>query len=289
MAAIRNGILVLVISVLPATANAGCGLFSPCGSPSWIGFSFALPVPRLPHLHTFAHCGYQSPFCGAGNCGWGGYGTGLRYGLGGCCSPCAPAVSPPVLAPSSTYTPPLTVPSACNPCAIPMTQTEFVPQQTVSYREVPQIQYRQEAYTESVPVTSYQQVTRFRSVPYRTVARIPQVSTQYVPQQRTSYYTPTVACDPCLSGTSVSQYGLPAAAPYGFGAQDAGVPVYPSTPAPQADANAEWQTIPQRQARQDDGIEQMGGYSNSYRARPRRSAFQPAPSAATAWQSRWLR
>ena len=281
MATIRNGVLVLLLSMLPATANAGCGLFSPCGSPSWIGFSFALPVPRLPHLHTFAHCGYRSPFCGAGNCGWGGCAPGLRYGLGGCCSPCAPAapaVSPPVLVPSTNLTPPLMAPSACDPCATSMAHTELVPQQTVSYREVPQIQYRQEAYTESVPVTTYQQVTRFRSVPYRTVARIPQVSTQYVPQQRTSYYSPTHVADPCLS----------AAVPYGFEPQTGGVPEYPSA-VPQADARGEWQTIPQRQARSDAGIEQMSGYSNPYRALPRRSAFQPAPSAATAWQSRWLR
>jgi hypothetical protein len=170
-----------------------------------------------------------------------------------------------------------------------MTHTELVPQQTVSYRDVPQIQYRQEAYTESVPVTTYQQVTRFRSVPYRTVARVPQVSTQYVPQQRTSYYAPTVVSDPCLAGTPGLQYGLPAEVPYGFAPQSGGVPEYPSTAAPQADAGGQWQTIPQRQAQQDNAIEQMGGYSNSYRTLPRRSAFQPAPSAATAWQSRWLR
>jgi hypothetical protein len=139
-------------------------------------------------------------------------------------------------------------------------------------------------------VTTYQQVTRYRNVPYQTVSQIPQVSTQYVPRQRLSYLPPTASCDPCLSGTAYPQYGfapsvaVPTAEPPAAG----GVPEYPLT-APQADANAQWQTIPQRQAQQSDAVQQMGGFSNSYRRPVRRSAFQPAPSAATAWQSRWLR
>lgn len=298
MAAIRSGILFLVMCTLPATANAWCGLFSPCGSPSWIGLSLALPVPRLPHLHTFAHHSCRSPGCGAGQCGlgtgFGGSGTGFGYGAGGCSS-CGPSLPPPIhSAPTTMSPPPLTVPSACNSCAIPMAQTQYVPQQTISYRDVPQIQYRQEAYTAAVPVTTYQQVTRYRSVPYQTVARIPQVSTQYVPQQRISYVTPapSIAAAPCLPGLSSSIYhAAPAAGlPYAPSPQAAGVPEYPLVTPQQPQASSQWQTIPQRQVvQQDAGIERMGGLSASYRRGPQRSAFQPAPSAATAWQSRWLR
>lgn len=176
-----------------------------------------------------------------------------------------------------------------------MSQTQFVPQQTVSYRDVPQIQYRQEAYTASVPVTNYQQVTRYRNVPYQTVARIPQVSTQYVPQT-----TATAPCSSCMTDTAMGYYGgasSMAAMPYtptpaGY-SQVAAVPEYPyPVPQPQAAASGGWQTIPQRQADASE-VQQMGYYAPSYQPMQRQPAaqgmFRPAPSATAAWQSRFLR
>lgn len=290
MAAIRNGIILLLICALPATASAGCGVFSPCGSPSWIGFSLALPVPRLPHLHTFCSHGYQSPMCGLGRpVGCGGllgHGCGLNP-CGGCCptpgigpSYVPPLSSPPVLSPQPTFPP-----TSCNPCEMGFAQTQLVPQQTISYREVPQIQYRQEAYTEQVPVTTYQQVTRMRSVPYQTIARIPQVSTRYVPQ------VSAAPCNPCLTGMPTTPYIDSGAATYSptpsTQPQMNGVPEYPyPTTQPQAETGG-WQTIPRRQA--EGGSVQQMGYGTAPQPTRRHSMFQPAPSAATAWQSRFLR
>jgi len=292
MAIVRNGLLVMLICTLPASAKAGCGLFNPCGPPSWIGFSLALPVPRLPHLHTFCSRSCQSPMCGAGrpvgSCLFGNCCGGAPQ-YGGCCGTpaIAPSYSPPTLVPQPTLPP-----TSCNPCGPALTQTQLVPQQTVTYRDVPQIQYRQEAYTESVPVTSYQQVTRFRSVPYQTMARIPQVSTQYVPQ-----VTAAAPCNTCNTAAAMPYYGstmssVPSYTPTtAMPSQPAGVPEYPyPVPQPQASGADAWQTIPQRQAATSE-VEQTGYYSRgSYR--PRRSAagmFRPAPSATAAWQSRFLR
>jgi hypothetical protein len=285
MAAIRSGIILLAICALPASAHAGCGLFSPCGSPSWIGFSLALPVPRLPHLHTFSSQGCQSPMCGlgqpVGSCLF-GHGHGLHNPCGCCPTPgFGPSYAPPILAPQPTFPP-----TGCNPCQMGFAQTQMVPQQTISYQEVPQIQYRQEAYTEQVPVTTYQQVTRLRNIPYQTVARIPQVSTQFVPQ------ISAAPCNPCLTGMTAPyiQGGATMYSPTpSMQPQMNGVPEYPyPATQPQADAGG-WQTIPQRQA---DGMSvQQMGYSPNFAPQPtqRQSMFQPAPSAATAWQSRFLR
>lgn len=303
MAAIRSGILVLLICALPTSASAGCGLFSPCGSPSWIGFSLALPVPRLPHLHTFCHRGCQSPMCGAGpwvGSGFGHGGCGLGgCGLGHCGNPCfAPApCTPPLLSSPPIMTPPPAFPSTtCDPCGPAVSQMQYVPRQTVTYRDVPQTQFRQEAYTATVPVTTYQQVTQYRSVPYQTVTRIPQVSTQYVPQ-----VTAAAPCNPCMTGLSTPTYGYGSTAslPYGMAPlaqpQTAYVPEYPYPVAqPQADATSDWQTVPRRQAQEPTtAIQQMGyspAYSPAFDGQPGpQSLFRPAPSAATAWQSRWLR
>lgn len=301
MSAIRNGVLVLLICALPASADAGCGLFSPCGSPGWVGFSLALPVPRLPHLHTFATRGCQSPMCGAGpfvgsgafgGCGLFGHGCATGCGLPACggCGVGAPTYTPPVLTPQPTF-PSTTL----NQCAPVISQPPLIPQQTVSYREVPQIQYRQEAYTATVPVTTYRQETRFRSVPYQTVARIPQISTHFVPQT-----TAALSCDPCLTAPTTA-YGTTAYGTTAYGSgmtapmprTAAAVPEYPyPVPQPQADASGRWETIPQRQAEASTDVEQMG-YYQPYSPQPRRQAtrsmFRPAPSATAAWQSRFLR
>lgn len=93
----------------------------------------------------------------------------------------------------------------------PVVETQMVPQQVMTYRNEVVTQYRQEAITQNVPVTtyrdvvvdegsyqtvyvprqvtkripqvSYQQQVGYRSVPYQVTRQVPQVVTQMVPQQ----------------------------------------------------------------------------------------------------------
>lgn len=93
----------------------------------------------------------------------------------------------------------------------PVIETQMVPQQMMTYRNEVVTQYRQEAITQNVPVTTYQNVTvdeggyqmvyvpkpvtkqvpqvvcqpqtSFRSVPYQVTRQVPQLVTQMVPQQ----------------------------------------------------------------------------------------------------------
>ncbi len=97
----------------------------------------------------------------------------------------------------------------------PVVETQYRQQQVVTYRDVPQTEYRQEAYWETVPVTTYESVTvdegmyqtvwvpklvtkqipktiqqkqlAYRTVPYQVTRRVPQVSNQLVPQQHVRY------------------------------------------------------------------------------------------------------
>jgi hypothetical protein len=93
----------------------------------------------------------------------------------------------------------------------PVVETQMVPQQMMTYRNEVVTQYRQEAVTQNVPVTTYQNVTvdeggyqmvyvpkpvtkqvpqvvyqpqtSYRSVPYQVTQQVPQLVTQMVPQQ----------------------------------------------------------------------------------------------------------
>ncbi len=105
----------------------------------------------------------------------------------------------------------------------PVVETQMVPQQMMTYRNEVVTQYRQEAITQNVPVTTYQNVTvdeggyqmvyvpkpvtkqvpqvvyqpqiSYRSVPYQVTQQVPQLVTQLVPQQvvRQQPYTMTSA------------------------------------------------------------------------------------------------
>lgn len=115
----------------------------------------------------------------------------------------------------------------------PVVETQMVPQQVTTFRNEVVTQYRTEAITQTVPVTtfrdvvvdegsyqtvyvpkqvtkripqvSYQQQIGYRSVPYQVTRQVPQVSTQMVAQPvvRTQAYAfptpvaPVVACGPC--------------------------------------------------------------------------------------------
>ncbi|MFM9960768.1 MAG: hypothetical protein ACKV2Q_06035 [Planctomycetaceae bacterium] len=113
----------------------------------------------------------------------------------------------------------------------PVVQTELVPRQVMTYRNEVTTQYRQEAITQNVPVTTYhdvvvdegsyqtvyvpKQVTKripqvsyqpqvaYRSVPYQVTRQVPQVVTQMVAQPTVRYQAyqtavaPVIPCGPC--------------------------------------------------------------------------------------------
>ena len=115
----------------------------------------------------------------------------------------------------------------------PIVETQMVPQQVTTFRNEVVTQYRTEAITQAVPVTTYRdvvvdegsyqtvyvpkQVTKripqvtyqqqvgYRSVPYQVTRQVPQVVTQMVAQPvvRTQAYafptavSPVIACGPC--------------------------------------------------------------------------------------------
>ncbi len=152
----------------------------------------------------------------------------------------------------------------------PVVETEMVPQQVMTYRNEVVTQYRQEAVTQNVPVTTYRdvvvdegsyqtvyvpkQVTKripevtyqqqiaYRSVPFQTSRQVPQVSTQMVSrqivrQQPYSYQTTQVAPITVapIAQTSVpvyARYAPVAVAPCGpcGGMAFAPAPIYQSVP-----------------------------------------------------------
>jgi len=97
----------------------------------------------------------------------------------------------------------------------PMVETTYRQQQVVTYKDVARTEYRQQAYYETVPVTTYQNVTvdegsyrkvwvpklvqkqvpktgyqqrlSYRTVPYQVTRRVPRISTRLVPQQHVRY------------------------------------------------------------------------------------------------------
>ena len=117
-------------------------------------------------------------------------------------------------------------------------QTRMVPQPQTVCKNVTETAYRQEAYVESVPVTTYKQVTvdeggyqtvwvpkmvtknipqtqvqqrvGYRTVPYQYTRQVAERSVQYVPQQSVSYVPETVTasrvatCNPCQQQLGLS-------------------------------------------------------------------------------------
>lgn len=129
----------------------------------------------------------------------------------------------------------------------PVVETTYRSEPVVTYRDVSQTEYRQQAYTETVPQTTYrtvnvdegsyqqvwvpkvvtkqvaetvyQQQTRYRSVPYQVTRRVPQLSTRLVPQQSVRYVPQqfqTVlnpGCSTCGGGAPNSAMAVPEVAP----------------------------------------------------------------------------
>lgn len=133
-------------------------------------------------------------------------------------------------------------PVVVNPCATCL-ETALVPRQQVTYQNVTETRYRQEAVATQVPVTRYQQVTRdeggyqmvwvpklvtrqqaetvyeqrltTRTVPYTVTTQIPQVQTVYQPQTivRGYYGTPIVSQPVQLYPPVPRTAGLPSTIP----------------------------------------------------------------------------
>ena len=228
-----------------------------------------------------------------------------------CCTTCAaPYVPPPV---TQTY-------------VQPVVSTQYRQQQQISYRDVSQTEYRQEAFYQSVPVTTYENVTvdeggyqqvwvpklvtktvakqgyqtqlSQRTVPYQVTRRIPEVTTQYIPEQRISYQTSYTTSYLPPVYTTYNTALLPplttpivAAAP--ISAPIASTPSPPRTadsgslapvPDPEFDeagnslSASRTTTIPRRSASND----RYDGYRGSAQTA---SKFVPAPSAAMVWQT----
>jgi hypothetical protein len=227
----------------------------------------------------------------------------------------------------------------CTTAFQPRQLTTYHSVPTVQYRReayvenIPVTTYQQVL----VPRTVYQPQTRYRDVAYTVNQTVADTCTHYVPQPMVSYAPPSPVftaapvasnlCAPCLQSQVFGvtpEFGAPAYptsiatapfAPYvGTSLGQIPMPIElpessPTSAAPAAtlqppqysvDGEGGWQTIPQRQATGDSGLEPMGGLLPSYAppVRPisysngsgaRRGMFQPAPSAATVWQSRWLR
>jgi len=359
---IRNGLLIVLMAIAPASVDAGflapwsCGS---CGPRPWIGFTFGIPLlqPSDFGLGCCTRGCYRPRGCYGGGCNTGcggglGHPAPLSYGYGAAPSPCCggtslappittlPPIGPtPSFAPAPTFVPPTNIQPgpvlpgpvsyAPNPCAQPVCQTTLRPQQFTTYRNVPTVQHRREAYVQNVPVTTYQQITvprtvyqpqtRYRDVAYTVNRQVAQTHTRYVPQTQIGYVPQVpLAAAPCSTCNQGLAYGLtpqfaspayngtlstpPYAGPTASVVptpialpQSAAVPQIPAATlqAPQQTSSANsWHTVPQRHAQQNAGVQQMGAWipqSTPRRLQPTRSLFRPAPSAASVWQSSWLR
>ncbi|MCA9054233.1 MAG: hypothetical protein KDA75_10375 [Planctomycetaceae bacterium] len=199
-----------------------------------------------------------------------------------CCAPIDPCGVPSLPAVPAN-------PCGCGPVMQPLYQTQMrpvaqttlVPQQVVTYQNVPQVQYQRQAYVENVPVTVMQQQVRYRDVAVQVNQQVAQVQTQLVPRQTLSYVPETRQVGMQYLGMQTAAYPIYGALP--AVPTTAGLPIYgqatepvpdpvsatiqPSPYMQGASSNGDWSTIQQRGT--------IGGQSSA----------APPPSAATVWQS----
>lgn len=215
----------------------------------------------------------------------GGCGFGLDFCL---CSPCNWCFQPP--AHCGCGAPPMYAPP---PTLVP--QATCLPQQFVTYRDVPQTQIRREAYVENVPVTALQPVTRtvmvpqqvtemvpqtvyqpqmrYRDVAYQTVQRVAETHTMLVPQPTVAFAQPVSSYAPSCAAPGVPSYGLlPTATPLSV------TPAYssPSIPTMPSITVSPYGTNP---------VPQYPDVTANPTSSRRSSMFRPAPSAARVQQS----
>lgn len=194
-------------------------------------------------------------------------------------------------------------------------QATMCPQPVTTYMNVPKTVMRQEAVQVQVPTTTYQQVTvdeggyqqvwvprmvtknvpqtvmqtqiQYRQVPQTVMERVPQVSTQWLPQQPLlgSVYAPSVAYGaasyPIATPTTVTpvpEYNPaplnPVPSPMGDAA------AVPRPMAPQTSQVQEWQKVRQRQTT----IEQQK-YEYETQAEPQNEGYR-VPQAAGRFSSK---
>lgn len=204
------------------------------------------------------------------------------------------------------------------PPAGPVLQQSYVPQQVVSYEDVPRIEYRRQAYTEQVPVTTYEQVaetvyvpqqvtrtvprtvmtqqTHYRDVAFQTTERIARTHTQMVPQT-TIGFRPVSAPGGCSSCGETSLGLAPTAAPHYHSVLPAAAPTImaptqsaiPSMPAISISPYDTPHAVPQYDDVNWSTVQPRIAPTPSSTGIPARGAsmFRPAPTAATVWQSRF--
>lgn len=230
-------------------------------------------------------CGFSLGLCGCATCGF------CRHPRPHCACP-PPVVPQPVLPPPTSY--------------CPQPQLTYRQEQFTTYRDVPRIQHRREAYVEQVPVTTYQQVTetvyvpqqvtkmvprttyqaqtRYRDVAYQVTERIPETHTRLVPEHRISYVPPTPITADCCGPVGTTSYAPPMGLPSVMAPvpQSTALPpqhTHHHVPVPEYSyPDTSWQQVPSRTA------EQPTPADNPVRGA---SLFRPAPSAAAVWQSRF--
>ena len=194
-------------------------------------------------------------------------------------------------------------------------QSSMCPQPVTTFLEVPRTVMRQEAVQVQVPMTTYKQVTvdaggyqqvwvprmvtknipqtimqtqvQYRQVPQTVMERVPQVSTQWLPQQPVigSAYAPSVAYGvasyPIATPTTVTpvnEYNPAPLNPVPTPLSDSASA--PRTVAPQTSQVQEWQKVRQRQAT----IEQQK-YEYQTQAEPQSEGYR-VPQAAGRFSSK---
>lgn len=201
----------------------------------------------------------------------------------------------------------------------PVVQTQYRQEQVVTYRDVPTIQHRREAFIEQVPVTAYERVTetvyvpqqvtkmvprtvlqpqtRYRDVAYQVNQRVAETQTRLVPQQTVSYVPEVRQAASCAGSFGPTSY-IPPAAPA------AAIPTMPPitvspgrvsenpafTPG-RVSENPAYTPVPQYPDVPTTNTSWQTiaprAQSNLAPPSPARGAFRPAPSAAAVWQSRF--
>ena len=209
----------------------------------------------------------------------------------------------------------------------PVLGTRYTNQSVLTYRDFSQTEYRTQGHLETVPVTTYGSVTidegnyvpvwvpklvrkhvprteyqqrlSYRTVPYQTIRRVPQLLTRLVPQTHVRYVsqqTHIVLKSPILAQatpssmiavvpqTAVAVSRLPVAV-----AQPVPHPKFLETPS--VDSLEQWTTDRPRLTATHTLGERLDGYEaapsqTDSRVSRTSSLFVRAPSAAAVWQTR---
>ncbi|MES2791260.1 MAG: hypothetical protein V4719_16715 [Planctomycetota bacterium] len=218
----------LLLAVLFGTCYAGHGWAQDCGPDCHTRIRTRVKIINRCH-----RCQRQTPNCGCA----------------------APMMVQPIIPAAPIMVPQTTMQ--------PVYETKYCPQRVVTNRTVTETQYRAEAYTETVPVqttenitvdeghwqqvwvakpvtkqickTAYTQRTACRTVPYQVNKVIPEVSTTMVPVQTVRYVARQTCVPACTPGVTTTMGAYPALSSYpmptsGISTAYAPTPAYDSAP-----------------------------------------------------------